>query len=261
MAQSLPATYLPDESPDWLSKIRADIARQAEDLTFLRYVLCVLASSSAGKQQIATGLWARFGWDVYHGGSIGVILTSDSPELSTERTTDHEIAVRRDGWLCHREYSWLWVNPDYRADERRNEFAANRFVLDTLTAPLYDAWLRLDPEPVVTRGLQSDATEEEQAAALAVVVAQPAPIEEPPSVTKRPRLPQLRLMRIKDILTVRFGCEWSMAKGSEQKVYRRGSKQFTFGCHGSDRPVHPIQLRRCLVRLGIPLIDFVSACR
>ena len=90
--------------------------------------------------------------------------------MSTERTTDHEIAVRRDGWLCHREYSWLWVNPDYRADERRNEFAANRFVLDTLTAPLYDAWLRLDPEPVVTRGLQSDATEEEQAAALAVVV-------------------------------------------------------------------------------------------
>jgi hypothetical protein len=261
VAENLQAAYHPDESADWLIRIQADVARQAEDLIFLRYLLCALPPTSAAKQEIAPGLWARFGWDVYHGGSIGTILTSHSPEPEVERITAHEIGVRRDGWLCHREYSWLWVNPGYKADERRNEFAANRFVLDTLIAPFYEAWLQLDPESVVTRGLQSDATEQEQIAALAVVVAEPARPEEALTMIKRPRLPQLRLMRIKHILTEQFGCEWSMAKGSEQKVYRPGSKQFTFGCHASDRTVHPVQLRRCLQKLGISLGDFESACR
>ena len=51
-----------------------------------------------------------------------------------------------------------------------------------------------------------------------------------------------------------------MAKGSEQKVYRLGGKQFTFGCHGIDRKVHPVQIKNCLGKLGIPLGDFIAAC-
>lgn len=51
-----------------------------------------------------------------------------------------------------------------------------------------------------------------------------------------------------------------MAKGSEQKVYRQGGKQFTFGCHGIDRKVHPVQIKNCLGKLGIPLGDFIAAC-
>jgi hypothetical protein len=261
VAQGLPAEYLPDESRDWLSRIRADVERTAEDLTVLRYALGGLSPCSAESQQIAPGMWARFSWDVYHGGSIGVVLTSDSPEPRDERETNHQIGVRRDGWLCHREYSWLRVHPEYKANQRRSEFAVNRFVLDTLTAPLYDAWLRLDPEPIIERGLQADATSEEQTAALTVVVAEPAPPEEGPSIKKRPAVPQLWLTRIKRILTEQFGCKWSMAKGSEQKVYRPGAKQFTFGCHAADRIVHPIQLRNCLAKLGIPLVAFVNACR
>ena len=113
---------------------------------------------------------------------------------------------------------------------------------------------------MVRRGLESDATEEEQTAALVVALAEPDVAEVETPVAKRPRLPQLRLKRIKAILTRHFGCEWSMAKGSEQKVYRQGGKQFTFGCHGIDRKVHPVQIKNCLGKLGIPLGDFIAAC-
>jgi hypothetical protein len=257
VGQNLPSGY----SQNSLPSIRAKVAQQAEDLRFLRYVLCVLNFSEAEKRQVAPGLWARFHWDVYHWGSIGVILTSDSPEPSTERTTDHEVAVRRDGWLCHREFSWLRVHPDYKADERQNEFAVNWFILDKLTAPLYEAWGGLDPEPVISRALKPDATVEEQTAGLAVAFAEPDTTEVLIPAPKRPRLPQLRLMRIKHILIDHFDCEWSKAKGSEQKVYRPGAKPFKFGCHGVDRTISPDQLRSCLVRLGIPLSDFFAFCR
>jgi len=86
-----------------------------------------------------------------------------------------------------------------------------------------------------------------------------AEVETP--VAKLPRLPQLRLKRIRAILKRHFGCEWSKAKGSEQKVYRQGGKQFTFGCHGIDRKVHPVEIKNCLGKLGIPLGDFIAACR
>ena len=132
-------------------------------------------------------------------------------------------------------------------------------MFDKLTSPLYEAWLLLDPAAFVKQGLEADATEEEQTAALAVAVAEPEEVETP--VGKRSRLPQLRLNRIIGILTKNFNCEWSMAKGSEKKVYRRGGKQFTFGSHGTDRTVHPMHLKNCLMRLNISLADFINACR
>jgi hypothetical protein len=260
VAQHLPADYGPQDEPEWLTDIQTKVARRAEDLTFLRYILCVLSVNDAEKRQLVPDLWARFAWDVYHGGSVGVVLTSSSPEPSTERATRHQLAFRRDGWLCHREYPWLRVQPDYLPDERRSELAVSWYVLDTLTSPLYEAWGRLDPGPVVSRGLQADATEEEQTAALAAAVAEPDTAEVETPVAKRPRLLQLRLQRIRAILTRQFGCEWSTAKGSEQKVYRQGGKQFRFGCHGTDRTVHPVQLKNCLVKLGIPLGEFITAC-
>lgn len=260
VAQNLPNDDMPDASPDWYTGVQARITHLAEDLSFLRYLLCVL-DVPADKQQIAPDLWARFRWDVYHGKVIGSVLTSSTSEPTTERSTRHLIGVRRDGWLCHREYAWLRVDPKYKVDERRHEFAVNLFVLDALTAPLYDAWLRLDPEPVVNRGLEPDATEEQQTAALVVALAELDTEKEPAPITKQPLLPRLRLMRIKLILTRNFGCEWSMAKGSEQKVFRPGGKLFTFGCHASDRSVNPSQLRSCLRKLGIPFSDFLAACR
>ena len=260
IAQHLPADYAQHDGPEWLTDIQTKVTRRAEDLTFLRYVLCVLSVNDAEKRQLAPDLWARFTWDVYHGGSVGVVLTSSSPEPSAEPTTRHQLAFRRDGWLCHREYPWHRVQPDYLPDERRSELAVSWYVLDTLTSQLYEAWDRLDPGPVVSRGLESDATEEEQTAALVVALAEPDVAEVETPVAKRPRLPQLRLKQIRAILTRHFGCEWSMAKGSEQKVYRQGGKQFTFGCHGIDRKVHPVEIKNCLGKLGIPLGDFIAAC-
>ena len=118
------------------------------------------------------------------------------------------------------------------------------------------------PRSGVSRGLESDATEEERTAALVVAVAEPDEAEVETPVAKRPRLqlPQLRLKRIRAILTGHFACEWSMAKGSERKVYRQGGKQFTFGCHGLDPQVHPVQIKNCLGKLGISLGDFIAAC-
>ena len=108
------------------------------------------------------------------------------------------------------------------------------------------------PRSGVSRGLESDATEEERTAALVVAVAEPDEAEVETPVAKRPRLPQLpqlRLKRIRAILTGHFACEWSMAKGSERKVYRQGGKQFTFSCHGLEPQVHPVQVEDFLGKL------------
>jgi hypothetical protein len=246
VAQDLPAGYSPDLVPDWPVRIRTKVAQRSEDLTFLRYVLCALNISDAEKRQIAPDLWARFQWDVYHGGSVGLVLTSFTPEPSADPSTRHLLAFRRDGWLCHREYAWLRVHPDHEINQRQHELAVNWFILDTLTASLYEAWLSLDHEPVVNRGLDPNATAEEQTAALAVALAEPDPAANVTPDTKRPRLRPLLLTRIKKILIKDFGCEWSMAKGSEQKVYRQGSKHFKFGCHDSNRTVIPHSVAKLL---------------
>ncbi len=257
----LPAEYAPNDDPEWLAGIRTKVEQRAEDLSFLRHVLCVLSINDAEKRQLTNDLWVRLTWDVYHGGSVAVVLTSSSPEPSIERTTMHQLAFRRDGWLCHREYPWLRVQPDYLPEARRTELAVSWYLLDTLSSPLYEAWDRLDTGRVVSRGLEADATEEEQTAALAIAFVESDTAEVATPVIKRTRVPQLRLKRIQAILTERFGCEWSRAKGSEQKVFRHGEKQFIFGCHGTDRTVQPDQLKKCLKKLGIPLPDFVAACR
>jgi hypothetical protein len=261
VGQNLPAEYAIATNAGWAESVREKVTRRAEDISFLRYVLCKPNFCEAETQKIAPELWGRFDWDVYHGGSIGVVLTSASAEQSSERTTRHLLSVRRDGWLSNREYGWICVDPDYKTDERGIELAVNWFLLDTLTAKLEEAWLRIDPEPIISRGLEPDATEEEQTAALAVALAEPEAVEQGTPIKERVRLPRLRLTRIKKILTSHFECEWSKAKGSEQKVYRDGSKNFTFGCHGKDRVVHPVQLQKCLVRLQIPTADFILASR
>src|SRR5262249_40371875 len=147
VAENLPVDYVPQDGSEWFTDIQAKVARGAADLTFLRHVLCALSMSDAEKRQLVPDLWARFTWDVYHGGSVGVVLTSSSPEPSTERATQHQLAFRRDGWLCHREYPWLRVQPDYLPDQRQSEFAVSWYVLDTLSSPLYEAWDRLDRDP------------------------------------------------------------------------------------------------------------------
>ena len=162
IAQHLPADYAQHDGPEWLTDIQTNVTRRAEDLTFLDDFLCVLSVNDAEKRQLAPDLWARFTWDVYHGGSVGVVLTSSSPEPSAERTTRHQLAFRRDGRLCHREYPWPECSPITCPTNAGRELAVSWYVLDTLTSQLYEAWGRLDPGPVVSRGLESDATEEEQ---------------------------------------------------------------------------------------------------
>lgn len=136
----------------------------------------------------------------------------------------------------------------------------NWYVLETLTEPLYDAWDCLDPTPVVRRGSGPDATPAEQAAALAVSLAEPAAEAVDTGVKRRP-LPRLRLSRLERSLAVHFGCEWTQGKGSERKVYREGYRHFTFGCHGAERVVHPVQFQKCLSRLGIHATEFLAALR
>ena len=165
----LPAKYVANDDLEWHAGIQTKVKKLAEDLSFLRHVLCVLNVNDAEKRQVTNDLWVRLAWDVYHGGAVAMVLTSSSPEPSIERTTMHQLAFRRDGWLCHREYPWLRVQPDYLPDARRTELAVSWYLLDTLTSPLYEAWYRLDPGPAVSRGLEADATEEEQTAALAIV--------------------------------------------------------------------------------------------
>jgi len=261
VAQHLPVAYVPRDGPEWVANVRTRVMQLAEDLAFLRNIICVLPIDDAEKRQLHPNLWAQFGWDVYHGRSVGAVFTSSIPQPSTDRTTDHLLGIRRDGWLCHREFSWVRVDPDYRLDERRSELAVNWYVLDTLTAPLYEAWYRLDPDSAVKRGLEVDAPEQVRTAALAIAVAELDSAENNSLRGSQRRLPALRLKRICAILTESFGCTWSMAKGSEQKVYRPGYKQFTFGCHGSDRVVHVEQLKKCLRRLGILVNEFITACK
>ena len=264
MAQNLPEAYVPEDSAEWLMDIRTKVARCTEDLSFLRCVLCVLNVSDAKMYRLTPDLWARLTWDIYHGGSVAAVLTSSSAEPSTERATEHLLAFRRDGWLCHREYPWLRVQPGDLRNERRVELGVSWYILDTLTFSLYEAWDLLDSGPVLSRGLQDDATEEEKTAAIAVALAEPDTAEAPAPVVRerKARIPRpLWLSEIEKITTYHFQCEWSKAKGSERKVFRPGGKQFTFGCHGTDRMVYPAQINDCLKKLGIPWAAFLEAWR
>jgi hypothetical protein len=153
------------------------------------------------------------------------------------------------------------VNPDYRVEERRLELAVNLYLLDALTEPLYDAWLALSPSAVIDLGMEPGASEEVQDAAITVALVNSEPQVEEQVRERKARMPKLWLSDFERITTTHFECEWSQAKGSERKVHRRGTKMFTIGRHGADREVPAGRLRRCLNRLGIPVRDFLAACR
>jgi hypothetical protein len=259
----LPPAYSPSDEPEWSSQIEAKIASLAEDIGFLRDILCVLPVADGEKQPLTPELWGRLGWDVHHGRSIAVVFTSSSSEPSVERATTDLIAIRRDGWLCHRECSWLRVDPDHPNADRSRELAVNWYILETLTAPLYEAWDHLDSGPVISRGSERDATDEEQTAAIAIALTAPETTEERSALgrQKKVRVPRLRLSLLERITTEQFQCEWSQAKGSERKVYRQGEKHFKFGCHEKDPLISAGTINKCLRRLGISLGDFLAACR
>jgi hypothetical protein len=116
---------------------------------------------------------------------------------------------------------------------------------------------------VISRGSESDATDEEQAAAIAIALTATETAEERSALVreKKVRVPRLRLSLLERITTEHFQCEWSQAKGSERKVYRQGEKHCKFGCHEKDPLVSSGKINKCLRRLGIPVSDFLVACR
>jgi hypothetical protein len=260
-AAHLPPAYTPEVGPEWQGEVCRRLAARGQDLNFFRNVLCVLSSSASEPRQLHPSLWGQLRWDVYHGRSVAALRTSSTGEYSSPSSTNHQLAFRRDGLLCHREYSWIRVNPDYRVEERRLELAVNLYLLDTLTEPLYDAWLALSPAAVIELGMEPDASEEVQDAAITVALAKPEPELEEPAREKKLRTPKLWLSDLERITAKHFNCEWSQAKGSERKVHRQGTKMFTIGCHGADREVPSGLVRRCLNKLGIPVRDFLAVCR
>lgn len=262
VAKNLPPMYSPTDDADWIDIVKTKVERRAEELSSFRSISRVVNVSPSEKHQLAPNLWARLSWDVYHGGSIIAVLTSPSPEPTTERSTQHQISFRRDGWLCHREYPWIRVIPNNLTYDVRAEIAASWYILDTLTIPWYEAWDEVDSESIIARGMEEGATEGERTAAIAVVLAQPELIDEEHSavVEKTPPPKPMKLSDFEKITTNQFQCIWSQGKGSERKVYRAGYKIFSFGRHGNDRVVYPDQISGCLRRVGIPLQDFVAAC-
>jgi hypothetical protein len=254
---NLPAKYLPGSSPEWIAETAAHIHRCSEDLRILRVLLADGEETPFEPRLVSPGIWARLRWDVYHGRSIAAVLTSSDPEPLSESRTNHPLAISRDGYLGHREYPWLRALPEFPSNQLYSELAVSWYILDTLTVSLYEAWDRLDLAAIARRGLEPDATDAEvdKALYLATAGSLPEEADDPQKIRVRP----LKLRRMKSILESQFGCEWSTAKGSEQKVYRPGAKHFTFGCHGADPTIHPRVLKRCLSKLNIPIGEFVSS--
>ena len=216
IAQHLPADYAQHDGPEWLTDIQTNVTRRAEDLTFLRYVLCVLSVNDAEKRQLAPDLWARFTWDVYHGGSVGVVLTSSSPEPSANAPQGTSSPSAATAGLV---IASIFVAPSAaRSPARRTPFGTRRQLVRPRQAHL--AAVRSVGPPRLRSGGQPGVgsltqPRKNRVAALGVVLAEPdvADVETP--VMKRPRVPQIRrkLKRIRAILTRHFGCKWSMAKG------------------------------------------------
>jgi hypothetical protein len=284
----LPAEYAPSDSPDWESTIRTRIKLRAEELELLRFAQCSLNADLSTPRQLAPDLWSRCDWDVYQGASVIVLQTGTDPEALTGDATSHSVGIRRDGWLCLREFSWIWLNPDalpaFLGGDRRRLIGADLFVLDMLTDPLYLAWDALDVELVVRRGVSSGASEAEKTAALAVAMAT-APNDEPdqapepglevfgapePAVAavqektrgvRGRKVGVLRLRKFARVLRTHFDCVWSQGDGSHVKVVRQGSHYYTFANHGHGQVVLPHTVVDCLDRLSIPLADFLVVCR
>jgi hypothetical protein len=257
----LPEKYQPNDSIEWVASLKRSVTDLANGMNSLREVLTYQRIHTAKWLKIGGELFARISWDVYHGSAVAAILTSnDSDDTNHCRTTRHPLAFRRDGWICHREYSWIRVDPDYKSEERLSELAANWYLLDLLTFPLYEAWDQLDLRTAIHQGLTAGATDDEQTTALAISAIDFETLSATTSPAKNRPLPIHRLSRIKAIFS-RLGIEWSMGKGSEQKFYRPGGRLVCFGCHGADRQVFSRDLKRWLRKLDVPLDVFVAECQ
>ena len=283
VAHHLPADFVPRDMPDWEPTTRSRIKLRGEELELLRFALPDLDPDLTEPQQLAPKIWAKGRWDIFLGGAVLMLMTGEEPGGVRRDASDHAISFRRDGRLCCRPFPWVQVDPDAIPDEkkdlRQKLLAVNLFVLDTLTYPVYKAWSDLDLELIVRRGSASDATEQEQTAALAVVMAtatedvpeaeetpgleEPAPtVPEPvPDTVKGRRVGVFRLRKFAYLLRKHFECEWSRGVGSEVKVRRHDSHYYSLGNHGSGQVVLPHKVRDCLQRLDIPLDDFKRVCR
>jgi len=158
--------------------------------------------------------------------------------------------------LCHYAYPWLTSESNHECG-----LAAAWYVLDTLSKTYYDHWDRIDVEAVIDKGCLPEASEEEEDAALAVAAEIDLEFESSGTAQKHRKLGQWNLPKIINTLTRFFGCESSPSKGSERTVYRPGFHKFTFGSHSANAKVQPMALRRCLKKLGVPMLDFLKASK
>jgi hypothetical protein len=266
----------PVANAEGLARLELETEQFGRDLAFLRTILSALNVPPAQTQPLTPDIWATLHWDVYHGGTIAALLTSDTAQVENDRRTKHAISLRRDGWLCHRECPWIRIGPDSAPDARPALWAVNHYVVGKLIDPLLQAWslLEADPEPVISRGLSDSATEEEQIAAVAVALAtaevdEEAAAEEqvesdmlPSTVRglKGYRPPAMRLRRFRKILEKHFDCEWSNV-GGDAKVFRVGGRNYIIGDHGSKAEVSWPKMKDCLDRLGIAREEFIAVCR
>jgi hypothetical protein len=288
VAHHLPPEFTPRDAPEWEATTRNRIKLRGEELELLRFALSDRDPDASEPRQLAPQIWAKCSWDVFLGGSVLMVMTDDEPDKVRRDSTEHAISFRRDGRLCCRQFPWVQVDPDAIPDEkkdlRQKLLAVNLFVLDTLSNPFYKAWSDLDLELIARRGAAADATEQEQTAALAAVMAtasedvpsveatpelkalastesEPSPDQPAPDSVKGRRVGVFRLRKFVYLLHKYFGCEWSRGVGSEVKVRRHGSHYYILGNHGSGQVVLPYKVRDCLDRLNIPLDEFKRVCR
>jgi hypothetical protein len=217
LSANLPAEYQVHPDSNWVAEVEQRIRGRAADVDYLRPILCSASRVEATTRQLTPNLWGRIRWDVYHGRSVAAVLTSSAHDTFTHTGTEHPIAVRRDGWLCHREFSWIRVDPEHLPAERAHELAVNWYLLDTFTDTLLAAWDKLDREArdaLVTQGCEPNATEAAQTAALTVELAEPA-IAADDEARPRQRLQELPLKRLELLLTKHFHCKCRDGKGSE----------------------------------------------
>lgn len=273
LAANLPADYSPAPGEEWETRIRTRVAQQAEDLTTFRHLVTVLEPEGPRQQQLAPDLWAGLRWDVYHGRSVATVLTSKSADVTSETSTSHALSVRRDGWLCNREFSWIRVDPDLNYESRLPELAVNFYVLDTLIRPLYEAWDKCDASKMIERGIAEGATDKERNAAFAAAVAtavveeedeadesaEVTPGETQRDITKGHKLGIMTVRNFFTILRKDFGCTVSKGKGSEKKVIRPGGEYCNVRCHGLGDYIWQEKIRTCLDRLNIAEESFLRS--
>jgi len=258
----LPQEYLETIEEESITDVLSHVQSLAKDLSCLRTALFAINEEEASRSRITLDLWASLRWDVHHGSSVAAVkFRIDGGSLRS--TAPAPIAIRRDGWICHREFPWIRVDPEFELAARRHELAVNWFILDTFVDRLLSVWDQLDKPEAIQRGGEPDATIEEQIAAIAVATLEREDSEPSSGRTtgrKSSRLRPMKLSRLEVILRDGFGCETRQGKGSERIMSRPGGKLFRFGRHGVDKEVYPDRIKQCLARLEIPVGDFLCEC-